>query len=314
MMNTRRETSIQVQTVLFCNDTYSLLRSLKHMANAVRVARQNGVEVHVRVAWGDASPEPLFDETALNEIRQKYSEELELNYTFFHRNTGTSLGHNTLAKNCTDEYLLVMNPDIVPSPTFFMEILKPFEHKGSTPVGAVEARQTPLEHQKTYHPDTGETDWNSGACTLYLTKAFQQVHGYDADSFFLYCDDVDLSFRIRLAGYTLLYQPSAVVYHDKRLDENGIWASSEVERNYSAEARLLMTWKWSFPKELDQLLKHYKETGAPEYRFALQKFEERRKNNTLPAQLDPEHRVGFVLLDDNFDARYDRPEEKQSED
>ena len=52
MMNTRRETSIQVQTVLFCNDTYSLLRSLKHMANAVRVARQNGVEVHVRVAWG----------------------------------------------------------------------------------------------------------------------------------------------------------------------------------------------------------------------------------------------------------------------
>ena len=142
MMNTRRETSIQVQTVLFCNDTYSLLRSLKHMANAVRVARQNGVEVHVRVAWGDASPEPLFDETALNEIRQKYSEELELDYTFFHRNTGTSLGHNTLAKNCTDEYLLVMNPDIVPSPTFFMEILKPFEHKGSTPVGAVEARQT----------------------------------------------------------------------------------------------------------------------------------------------------------------------------
>ena len=104
MMNTRRETSIQVQTVLFCNDTYSLLRSLKHMANAVRVARQNGVEVHVRVAWGDASPEPLFDETALNEIRQKYSEELELDYTFFHRNTGTSLGHNTLAKNCTETF------------------------------------------------------------------------------------------------------------------------------------------------------------------------------------------------------------------
>ena len=34
MMNTRRETSIQVQTVLFCNDTYSLLRVIDNLVIA----------------------------------------------------------------------------------------------------------------------------------------------------------------------------------------------------------------------------------------------------------------------------------------
>lgn len=50
------------------------------------------------------------------------------------------------------------------------------------------------------------------AAALYRTEALQQIGGLDAD-LFLYVEDVDLGFRLRLQGYRCLYVPSAHVLH-----------------------------------------------------------------------------------------------------
>ena len=50
------------------------------------------------------------------------------------------------------------------------------------------------------------------AAALYRRRAFQEVGGFDED-YFCYVEDVDLGFRLRLAGYQCLYVPSAVVHH-----------------------------------------------------------------------------------------------------
>lgn len=47
---------------------------------------------------------------------------------------------------------------------------------------------------------------------LYKKSAFVSVGGFDED-FFCYLEDIDLGFRLRLAGYTCLYVPEAVVLH-----------------------------------------------------------------------------------------------------
>ena len=52
----------------------------------------------------------------------------------------------------------------------------------------------------------------SGAAFAMRPELFQQLGGFDG-SFFLYMEDTDLSFRVRLAGYTCLYVPESVVYH-----------------------------------------------------------------------------------------------------
>lgn len=52
----------------------------------------------------------------------------------------------------------------------------------------------------------------SGAACLYRVNALQQVGLLDED-FFAYYEDVDLSFRLQLAGWKISFLPSAVVYH-----------------------------------------------------------------------------------------------------
>ena len=52
----------------------------------------------------------------------------------------------------------------------------------------------------------------SGCASMFRVSALLEVGLLD-QKFFAYYEDVDLSFRLRLAGYKVLYQPKAVVYH-----------------------------------------------------------------------------------------------------
>jgi len=50
------------------------------------------------------------------------------------------------------------------------------------------------------------------AAALYRTRMLLDVKGFDED-LFCYVEDVDLGFRLRLAGYRALYVPDALVHH-----------------------------------------------------------------------------------------------------
>ena len=50
------------------------------------------------------------------------------------------------------------------------------------------------------------------AAALYRRDAFESMNGFDED-FFCYFEDVDLGFRLRLAGHRCLLVPDAVAYH-----------------------------------------------------------------------------------------------------
>lgn len=52
----------------------------------------------------------------------------------------------------------------------------------------------------------------SGGASIYRCEALKQVGVFDQD-FFAYYEDIDLSFRIRLAGWEICFEPKAVVYH-----------------------------------------------------------------------------------------------------
>ena len=50
------------------------------------------------------------------------------------------------------------------------------------------------------------------AAALYRRDVFQEVGGFD-ESYFCYFEDIDLAFRLRLAGHRCLYVPAAVAVH-----------------------------------------------------------------------------------------------------
>ncbi len=61
-------------------------------------------------------------------------------------------------------------------------------------------------------PATGEVFGPCAAAALYRRDAFEAVGGFDED-FFCYHEDVDLAFRLRLAGGTAVQVREAKVYH-----------------------------------------------------------------------------------------------------
>jgi len=60
---------------------------------------------------------------------------------------------------------------------------------------------------------TGETTWCSGAAALIRRQAFEEVGGFDEYLYFMYCEDVDLSWKLWIRGWKCVYNRDAVVRH-----------------------------------------------------------------------------------------------------
>ena len=58
-----------------------------------------------------------------------------------------------------------------------------------------------------------EVDYCSGACIMIQTTLWCQLGGFDARYAPAYYEDTDLAFRVREAGYRVIYQPHAEVVH-----------------------------------------------------------------------------------------------------
>lgn len=125
-------------------------------------------------------------------------------------NHGFGAGHNAGIAGGTAEFALVTNIDLVFEPDALRQAVAAARADGAA--AAWEFRQKPYEHPKFYDPVTGATNWNSHACVLLRRSAFEAVGGYDRH-LFMYGEDVELSYRLRRAGWLLRYLPAAVVFH-----------------------------------------------------------------------------------------------------
>lgn len=63
--------------------------------------------------------------------------------------------------------------------------------------------------------DTAEVDVLSGCCMLVRNKVLNEIGGAFDEDYFMYCEDVDLAYRIKKAGYKNIYYPEATLIHYK---------------------------------------------------------------------------------------------------
>lgn len=132
-------------------------------------------------------------------------------------------------------WFLCVNPDGVLHPRCLGELLRASE---LSPGALIEARQFPEEHRKIYDEATFETPWASGACLLIPRALYEAVGGFDAN-FFMYLEDIDLSWRARSAGFKVLIAPGALFGHSVL----GRAPSPAVERFMLTSGRYL-AFKW----------------------------------------------------------------------
>ena len=151
------------------------------------------------------------------------------------RNLGFAAGNNIAIAQCDTDYVALLNPDAFAAPDWLEQLLLAAQtHPAAAAFGS---RQ--LSHEDPTHLD-GIGDcyhlsgmaWRQGhgqrqqaqhlveqdifapcaAAALYRRASIEALGGFD-ESFFCYMEDVDLGFRLRLAGYAARYVPSAVVRH-----------------------------------------------------------------------------------------------------
>ena len=149
-------------------------------------------------------------------------------------NVGFARANNLAAETATGDWLVLLNPDTRPRPSWLEELEKAAsEHPG---VSMFASAQLDAENPDIMDgagdcyfvlgipwrggfgmkadklPGEGDCFSPCGAAAMYDRETFLRAGGFD-ESFFCYCEDVDLGFRLRLAGETCRFVPSAVVLH-----------------------------------------------------------------------------------------------------
>jgi len=150
-------------------------------------------------------------------------------------NIGYGKAVNQVVKAVNDsKYLLIMNPDGFLSKDALEEMVKTFE-KDVDNIGIIQPKilytngrintygnlfdrfgfiYLLKEGERENEVNINATDffYASGACFLIPTRLFRKVGGFDPD-FFLYADDLDLSWRVRLYGKKIVLASKAKYYH-----------------------------------------------------------------------------------------------------
>lgn len=127
------------------------------------------------------------------------------------KNSGFGQANNLGFKNGSSEYVFFLNHDTKLEEDSLGNMQKEIVNSSQEFV-MWEFRQKPYEHPKYYNPIDGETSWASGACFVIKREVFEKVEGFDK-KIFMYAEDVDLSWKVRLEGYKIKYMQSAALTH-----------------------------------------------------------------------------------------------------
>lgn len=182
------------------------------------------------------------------------------------RNIGFAAGNNIGWRESRGRYILFLNPDTVVHPHAFDQLVEWMDTHpkvgGCGPMllnndGSLQAscrafpsfgagifRNTLLGRlfpnnpwsrsylmQDFRHDQERAVDWLSGSALMVRREALEQTGAWDED-YFMYCEDVDLCYRLKQAGWERYYVPHATITH--RIGGSSDWAQGAMIRRHHA--------------------------------------------------------------------------------
>lgn len=203
-------------------------------------------------ALSEVNGEIIVVDNASEALPVKSLEEVfpEIKFITLESNLGFAAANNVGWRAACGEFILFLNPDCLLHPDSVRVMLETLESHSR--VGAVgpmllnedgtfqraSRRRVPTIWSSLFHlsglssrfpklthldrysmGDIPETDRSgaevlSGAAMMVRRRILEEIGGWD-ERFFLYAEDIDLSIRIREAGYQLVYLPEAQILHFK---------------------------------------------------------------------------------------------------
>ena len=172
-------------------------------------------------------------------VKEKFT---DVKLILLEENFGFAKGYNLALEQVEADYFILLNSDVKVSPNWIEPLValaatdskiaacQPkllaynnpinFEYAGANG-GWLDAYGYPFARGRVFdhcEADEGQYDdespvfWASGAALFIKSSAFKEVGGFDA-YFFAHQEEIDLCWRLQLAGYKIYSCPRSVVYH-----------------------------------------------------------------------------------------------------
>jgi GT2 family glycosyltransferase len=167
-------------------------------------------------------------------VENTFSKERRLRIIRNPRNFGFSGGNNVGIEHSRGEYIVLLNNDTIVDKHWLTELVKPMENDKT--IGVAQSKLLSINGEKidsagdfinyfglAFQRGWGEVDkgqYNKarkifsarGASMMIRRSVINRVGLLDPDLFLSY-EDIDFCWRVRLAGYKIMFAPSSVVYH-----------------------------------------------------------------------------------------------------
>lgn len=160
---------------------------------------------------------------------------------FFNQNYGFAGGYNRALAQIEADNLILLNSDVEVSEGWLEPLIESltnnsvaavqpkvlsfhskgfFEYAGASG-GFIDKYGYPFcrgrvfdecEKDRGQFNDSTQVFWATGACLGIRKKVFFEVGGFD-DRFFAHMEEIDLCWRLQLAGYTNMVEPLSAIYH-----------------------------------------------------------------------------------------------------
>jgi GT2 family glycosyltransferase len=166
-------------------------------------------------------------------------------------NLGYAEGNNLGFRHSQGDYIVIVNPDTVAHHDWLKELIRPLEN--DTGISLTSSKILLYDRRDNINTCANITHYSGldfcngfrdssarfvkdeevgavSGCSFAITRnVFDQLNGFDPD-FFMYMEDIDISWRARLAGYKILLAPSSIIYHKFSLIVHP-WKLFFLERN-----------------------------------------------------------------------------------
>ncbi len=201
---------------------------------------------------------------------------------------GNNIGiHKALELN--SDYITILNNDTTVDKYFFIHILSTFKQKESIGItvpkiyftsgyeyhkdryakserghilwyagGVIDWNNIAGIHRGVDEVDNGQydsvekTEFATGCCMMVRSEIFKHVGFFDS-RYFLYYEDTDLSVKLRKKGYSIVYNPTAIIWHKNAGSAGG--SGSSLQDYYITRNRLLFGLKYAPLKSKSALVK-----------------------------------------------------------
>ena len=172
-------------------------------------------------------------------LRMRYP---EVRTIVLDRNYGFAGGYNRALQQIDSDYVLLLNSDVEVTAGWWQPLVEVLDNDASVAAVAPKLRSverrdefeyagaaggfidylgypfcrgrilSTVERDEGQYDDCREIFWASGAAMCCRREVFTKLGGFDED-FFAHMEEIDLQWRMQLAGWRIMVEPRSVVYH-----------------------------------------------------------------------------------------------------